>query len=170
MTHHVIVSDFVAWKCHACTLGNALTVCVLASATAHATVTHWRRLLRIVGYVIFAHNHALVLRPASLNIIVSADSSHAEHPDCKSHTGGCVGVKGDGFTPDSYFLFYSAKQSIVTKSSMESEMVAQDTMVDWGVWSAGIRDDLLSPKDLDSIAIQASQLNLQAGCLKKQNI
>ena len=40
-------------------------------------------------------------------------------------------------------------------------MVAQDTMVDWGLWSAGIRDDLLSLKDLDSIAIRASLLTLR---------
>ena len=97
--------------------------------------------MRIIGYMAKDPEHCLVVHPGSLNIVVSADASHADHPECKSHTGGCVGVRGAGDVQDSFFIFVSAKQGLVTKSFMESEIVAQNTMADWGLWSAGVRDE-----------------------------
>ena len=57
--------------------------------------------------------------------------------------------------PDTFFIFVSVKQGLVTKSSMESEIVVQDTMADWALCSAGVRDDLVAPADLEKHIIQA---------------
>ena len=137
-------------------------VCVLAACVLTATASHWKKLLRIVGYMARDPSHCLVIRPGSLNIVGSADASHADHADCKSHTGGCVGVRGAGDVQDAYFIFLSAKQALVTKSSMESEIIAQDTMVDWGLWSAGIRDDLVAPVDLEKHVVNAAEVEYRA--------
>ena len=133
-------------------------VCVLATCVATATMSHWKKLVRIIGYMAKDPSHCLVISPGSLNIVVSADASHADHPDCKSHTGGCVGVRGAGNVQDSFFIFVSAKQGLVTKSSMESEIVAQDTMADWGLWSAGVRDDLVAPSHLKEHSVKATEV------------
>ena len=45
-----------------------------------------------------------------------------------SYTGGCVGFRGCGDLSDSYFIFIEGKQSIVTKSSMEAELVAANAV------------------------------------------
>ena len=133
-------------------------VCVLASFVLTATMSHYKRLVRVIGYMASDPKHCLVIPPGSLNIVVIADASHADHPDCKSHTGGCVGVRGAGNIEDAFFIFISVKQSLVTKSSMESEVVAQDTMADWALWSAGVRDDLVSPFDLEEHIIKAAEV------------
>ena len=41
---------------------------------------YWKRLMRIIGYMARDPKHFLVIRPGSLNIVVSADASHADHP------------------------------------------------------------------------------------------
>ena len=46
-----------------------------------------------------------------------------------------MGFRGYGDLPDSYFIFISGKQPIVTKSSMEAELVAANTVVDYLVWA-----------------------------------
>ena len=55
-------------------------VCMLAACAATATMWHWKRLMRIIGYMARDPKHFLVIRPGSLNIVVSADASHADHP------------------------------------------------------------------------------------------
>jgi hypothetical protein len=122
---------------------------------------HWRALLRLIGYFKFTReNHCLVIRPGSLNVVVSADASH--HPqrlDPRSHTGGCVGVQGNGADiQDSYFCFVTHVQKITTKSAMECEVVAQDDLADWAVWSSGVRDALVPPSYLDGIVIKPAEL------------
>jgi hypothetical protein len=51
----------------------------------------------------------MIIHPGSLNIVVSADASHADHPDAKSHTGGCVGLRARDGIPDSYFILWNQR-------------------------------------------------------------
>ena len=75
--------------------------------------------------------HCLYLRPLSFKVVASADASYAEHEDAKSHTGGCVGFEGNNGN-GSYFLFESSKQSVVSKSSTEAELVCANTIAESG--------------------------------------
>lgn len=105
---------------------------ILASKNGKASEQDFLRMNRVCEYLNFDHDHALYFRPKSLKVIASADASYAEHEDAKSHTGGCVGVEGvDGPV---YFLFLSTKQTIVAKSSAESELIAASTLGDSVVW------------------------------------
>jgi hypothetical protein len=81
---------------------------------------------------------------------VSADASHADHPDSKSHTEDCDGFRGAGGVPDSMLIHVSVKQIIVSKSSCASEIIGQDTMVDYGIWATGVRDDNMSAQMVSS--------------------
>jgi hypothetical protein len=41
---------------------------------------------------------------------------------------------------------------------MECEVVAQDDLADWAVWSSGVRDALVPPSYLDGIVIKPAEL------------
>ena len=109
--------------------------CFLASRFPKATELDMKHCKRSLAYLAFDPNHSLTISPGSLDLVASADASYAVHGDGKSHTGGCVGFRGCGDLPDSYFIFISGKQPIVTKSSMEAELVAANTVVDYLVWA-----------------------------------
>lgn len=108
---------------------------VYASRFVRATVEDFDRLLKSISYLGRDLDHALVIRPGSLSLVCSADASYGVHADGKSHTGVCVGFKGSGDIPDSFCMFGSTKQSIVTTSSCEAELVAANkgaTLQLWG--------------------------------------
>ena len=109
------------------------TTTYLATKYWHATQTDMNKALRVLEYFNYSDNHVMYFRPKSLKIVVSADASYAEHHDAKSHTGGCIGFEGyEG--EGSYFIFISNKQSIVAKSSCESELIALNTVAEHLVW------------------------------------
>ena len=84
----------------------------------------------------------LRLQAVSLQkVIVTADASYAEDEGAKSRSGGCVGLPGaDGKT--SYFIFKSKKQSIVAKSTSESELISATYMVEYGLWTSYMLDQM----------------------------
>ena len=51
-------------------------------------------------------------------------------------TGICVGFKGCDGVQDSFFIFASGKQSIVTTSSCEAELVCSNVGASYLVWAA----------------------------------
>ena len=90
-------------------------------------------------------DHCLVLHPGSLSLVASADASYGVHVDGKSHSGICVGFKGCGDVRDSFFIFSSGKQSIVTTSSCEAELVCSNVGASYWVWAAQLLEGIHLP-------------------------
>ena len=109
---------------------------VLASRFVVATEEDYRRLLRSISYLGHDPDHCLVIHPGSLSLVCSADASYGVHADGKSHSGLCVGFKGCDTVPNSFFMFSSGKQSIVTTSSCEAELVCANAGASYLVWTA----------------------------------
>jgi hypothetical protein len=96
--------------------------CLPASAVraprfSAATEEDFNRLLRSISYLGHDPDHCLVIQPVSLSLVCSG------YAYGKSHSGLCVGFKGYCNVNDSYFVFSSRKQSIVTTSSCEADLV-----------------------------------------------
>jgi hypothetical protein len=119
------------------TYPECLSVCsVMAARFLVATEPDFKKLLRAISYLGYDPNHCLVIHPGSLSLVCSADASYGVHADGKSHSGVCVGFKGCGDLPDSYFVFSSGKQTIVTTSSCEAELVCANKGAAYLVWLA----------------------------------
>ena len=108
----------------------------LSSRYVRATQEDLAKLMRAISYLGHNKDHCLVIRPASLDLVCSADASYAVHEDGKSHSGYCVGFKGWGDLPDSFCFFASHKQSLVTLSSCEAELVCANSGATSLVWGA----------------------------------
>ena len=109
---------------------------VYASRFVVATEEDFHRLRRSISYLGRDPEHCLVLQPGSLSLVASADASYGVHTDGKSHSGICVGFKGCDGVADSFFIFSSSKQSIVTTSSCEAELVCSNVGASYLVWAA----------------------------------
>jgi KUP system potassium uptake protein len=106
----------------------------LSSKYQRATKFDNEKLTRALEYLNGVYrDHKLCFRPRSLEIVAAADASYGVHADGKSQTGGCVGLRGEGEIV-SNFGFMSCKQPIVTKSTFETEIVAQSTVGDLVIW------------------------------------
>jgi hypothetical protein len=109
---------------------------LLATRFPVVTEEDFRRLKRAISYLGHDLDHCLVIQPGSLSLVCSADASYGVHPDGKSHSGLCVGFKGCDSVPDSFFIFSSGKQSIVTTSSCEAELVCANKGGSYLVWAS----------------------------------
>lgn len=108
--------------------------CVLASRYESSNEGDMKKLVHAVSYLGSDPEHCLVIHPETLIPVSAADSSNASHADGKGHTGVCSGFKGLTSDTDSYCIFQSGKQSIVTKSSCECELVASNDGASTLVW------------------------------------
>ena len=121
------------------TYPECLPAATVAASRFHlATVEDMKRLRASISYLGRDPDHCLVIRPGSLSLVASADASYGVHMDGKSHGGECMGFKGCDGIPDAYFTFSSGKQSIVTKSSCESELVQSNKGADCLVWGTAL--------------------------------
>ena len=113
-------------------------VAYLSTRVTRYTVDDVEKLKRFMRYVAHTTDRGVVLRPDALGICVRVfvDAAHGVHTDGKSHTGSCV-VIGDV----SAVHCKSSKQSIVTKSSTEAELVALSDSANQGLY---VRNFLIS--------------------------
>jgi hypothetical protein len=110
-----------------------LPTSVLSSYYYKATEVNDKGADRLLNYISgIKDSHHMYLRPTSLNIVAYADASYAERASGHSQTGGCVGF--EGVKGPCLFLFTSAKQSTVAKSSCEAELIAACTISESVVW------------------------------------
>lgn len=129
----------------------AATAC--ASRFTQATEDDMRRLLKAITYMNKDPDHCVTIRPASENIVCSADCSYAVHPDGYSHDAVAMGFEGTDDAPDSFFIFSSGKQTTIAKSSCHGELTSANVGADFIVWGRqvmegfGIQD--ASPSRLD---------------------
>ncbi len=93
---------------------------IFLSSKTNPTEDDWDILRRILTYV--SRNPHLSIRFGTddLTLAVYCDASYADHEDCKSHTGIFVTLGKNGGP----LLVKSKRQSLVTLSSTEAEMVA----------------------------------------------
>ena len=93
----------------------------LCTRVTRSTKQDKTKLDRVMGYLRRTPNQTIVFRPGQLGIMPRqyVDASYGVHVDGKSHTGACIIIGDTGAVFNK-----SSKQSIVTKSSTEAELVA----------------------------------------------
>ena len=97
-----------------------VAVSFLATRVNKCTVDDVEKLQRLVRYIRATRDSGVVLKPGGLGLTVRlyVDASYGVHADARSHTGSCVVIGDSGAVH-----CRSTKQSIVTKSSTEAELV-----------------------------------------------
>jgi len=117
------------------TYPEALVTCsTLAGRFTEATESDMEKLLHLVGYLKSNPDHCLVMQPASLNPVSSADCSYAVRSKGRSQFEVCTGFKGCNGMPDCYFMFETGVLNTVAKSSSEGELLAANKGGDYLVW------------------------------------
>ena len=115
-------------------------VTYLSSRYNRATEDDYAKALRVAEYIHgCGDSHCLILSPRSLQIVAKSDASYAEHPDGKSHTGGCIGFESDSAC---WFMWICTKQPVVALSTCEAELIATCTIGCGVVWSMQILQEL----------------------------
>jgi hypothetical protein len=85
----------------------------------------------------------MILAPKSLKMMSASDASYGEHADRKSHSGGVVGFELD---TSCHFAYISGKQPVVAKSVGEAELIAENKVGDYIVWSCELLEELGYPQ------------------------
>ena len=113
-------------------------VAYLATRVTRCTTDDVDKLKRLLKYVANTRERGVIFRPGSLGICVKVfiDAAYGVHADGKSHTGSCIVIGDVGAVHCK-----SSKQSIVTKSSTEAELVALSDSANQGIY---IRNFLIS--------------------------
>jgi hypothetical protein len=103
----------------------------LTTRTSAPTLQDYGKLARVLNYLSCTRGLGIVLRPSEgdLKLRAHIDASYANHHDMKSHHGMVISL-GEGPV-----FVRSTKQSLVTRSSAESELVALSDGVTHVVWS-----------------------------------
>lgn len=106
-------------------------VAYLATRVTKCTVDDIEKLGRLMRYAADTSDRAVLFRPGSLgiNVRIFVDAAYGAHADGKSHTGSCVVIGDVGAVHCK-----SSKQSIVTKSSLEAELVALPDSANQGLY------------------------------------
>ena len=106
------------------------TVSYLATRVQECNRDDCEKLDRLIMFIAGTSDRVLRFKPGSEGprVSVYADAAFGVHPDGKSHTGSCVVIGDSGPVHCS-----SRKQSIVTKSSTESELVALSDSCNQGI-------------------------------------
>ena len=103
----------------------------LTRRTTKATVEDAGKLQHLLQYLNGTSSLGITLSPgASLQIYAFVDAAYGTHSDMKSHTG-CVIQIGECGGP---MYSKSVKQSIVSKSSTEAELIAASDMASQIIW------------------------------------
>ena len=105
-------------------------VAFLATRVTKCTMDDVEKLKRVVQYIAYTRERGVILRPGKLGVCVRlyVDAAYGVHGDGKSHTGSCVVIGEVGAVHCK-----SCKQSIVTKSSTEAELIALSDSANQGL-------------------------------------
>jgi hypothetical protein len=105
-----------------------LAVSFLTTRVQKSTVQDQHKLDRLLRYLNGTRHLSLHLSSNSLTVVLYADAAFGIHHDCKSHTGTIISL-GNGA-----LFAKSARQSLVTKSSTESELVGLSDSLSQAIW------------------------------------
>jgi hypothetical protein len=113
----------------------------LTTRVLKPTIEDWNKLGKLLSYLHQSKDLVMKLScDTSLQVQCFVDASFANHPDYKSHSG-CVLTLGSGAV-----YCKSSKQSLVTKSSTEAELVAISDCISVGIWARNFLQVQNGPK------------------------
>lgn len=109
----------------------------LATRVTKCTDDDVDKLKRVMRHIATTKERGVILRPGKkgVHVCLYIDAAYGVHSDGKSHTGSCVVIGDVGA-----IHCKSSKQSIVTKSSTEAELIALSDSANQGLY---IRNFLL---------------------------
>jgi len=108
----------------------SVPVAFLTSRVTKADKDDWKKLKRLLRYLLATLNMPLTLSIDNMSILKTwVDAAYALHRDMRSHTGGAI-MMGKG-------VLYgkSSKQKINTKSSTEAELVGASDFLPQTIWT-----------------------------------
>jgi hypothetical protein len=97
-----------------------LATTYLASKSSYPTLEDWKRVERIISYLSGTRAYRLDINCQDLRIHAYCDVSYGLHFDGRSHSGNVISLG----SPLSYLSARSCKQSTVSLSSTEAELIA----------------------------------------------
>ncbi len=122
---------------------------VLARAAQAPTIMDKNRLQRVLKYLNYSRLRILKIHAKNIRLTAYIDAAFATHSDRKSHTGAIIQLGG------ALIWAKSVKQSIVTKSSTEAELVALSDMASMLLWASFLLSELgYAQKDAPPLAYQ----------------
>jgi hypothetical protein len=106
-------------------------VSFLATRVTMCTADDVAKLARLMAYIRYTRDTGIVLRPGHLGICVRifVDAAFGVHKDYRSHTGSCIVIGDTGAVH-----CRSCKQTSVTKSSTEAELMAVSDSANQGLY------------------------------------
>ena len=105
-------------------------IAFLCTRVREPTEEDWLKLLRLMRYLNGTKQLFLTLSANDSNVVKwYGDASFAIHDKMKSHTGGTLTLGSGGITN------VSRKQKMVSKSSMEAELIAADDLSNSIIWT-----------------------------------
>lgn len=120
------------------------TLSYLTTRLVAPTQKDWAKMVKVGEYLNGTKDMAVVVRASNMVLCGASDASFAVHKDRKSHTGGVLWL-GDHNYP---IHASSKKQTLVTTSSTESELVAAGAVAKNLVWIRKILHEMgLDQKD-----------------------
>ena len=102
----------------------------LSTRVKEATEEDWKKLLKMMGFLVFTIDDVLTLEADdSQTLTWYIDAAFAVHPDMKSHTGATFTLGKGVICSD------STKQKVNTRSSTEAELIAVDDKISKVIWT-----------------------------------
>ena len=113
-------------------------VIALTTRMQHPTLDDLAKLVQMGKYLYATKNLPLRITASNMILVGAADASFGVHVDKKSHTGLLLWL-GNSNAP---IMTSSKKQSLVTRSSAEAELVALDALVYEVIWIRLILEEM----------------------------
>jgi hypothetical protein len=123
-------------------------VCILAGRQQSSSLRDEAHLARLVRYLKRTADWCYTICPDSLTLTAAADASHACHPNGRGHTGFACFLGG------SCIFARSVKQSLVSKSSAEAELLALNQAADEVLYLRNLLDELGAPQPMPTVIHQ----------------
>ena len=106
------------------------TIAFLSTRVREPDEDDWSKLIRMMRYLNGTRDLFLTLRADDMNVLKwYSDASFAVHNNMRSHTGGMLTMGKGGI------MCVSRKQKLVSKSSMEAELIAADDLSNSIIWT-----------------------------------
>ena len=106
------------------------TIAFLSTRVREPDEDDWKKLIRLLRYLKGPRNLFLTLQADNSSLVKwFGDASFAVHANMRSHTGGMLTLGSGGI------VNVLRKQKLVTKSSMEAELVAGDDLSNAIIWT-----------------------------------
>lgn len=105
-------------------------VSFLTTRTQSPNYADWHKMLKVVRYLRGTRDLPMVVAASDLSPRGSADAAHGVHPGSYGHSGGVLWL-GESNAP---IVGISRKQTTVSRSSTEAEIIALDFLTKQAIW------------------------------------